>query len=58
MKHSALKCLDYISIENAHLKYNIYDIRIMKYFSCNVNEYKIYIYIWNLWNVWNSEYCI
>jgi len=27
MKRSASKCLEYISIESAHLKYNIYDIK-------------------------------
>jgi len=45
MKRSASKYLEYISIESAYLKYNIYDIRIIKYFSCNVNEYKMYILI-------------
>jgi len=45
MKRSASKCLECISIESAHLKCNIYDIRIMKYFSCNVNKHKMYIHI-------------
>jgi len=39
--------LEYILVESAHLKYNIYEYIEMKCFSCNVNKSykKMYIHI-------------